>query len=202
MNGNRRDDYKPPQPGERSGCWTAITGALLVVVALVSLLLAGCDQEKGKSDQAKPKASATAKPKAQPAVPPAKPGKPQPTNGAEPAPVQGDPSAHNQEPGEVDLYVEWTSEDKYAPSCEWSKNAPGRGHPCEGLKDASKPKGHHEFIGLWSRTEQGQAGDHFEIAAQGSTVGVTSIDCSIMYKGQVYQGQTNGRRCSIQLTLP
>lgn len=35
LRGQRRDDWKPPQPGERSGCWA--TAFMLAVGALVTL---------------------------------------------------------------------------------------------------------------------------------------------------------------------
>jgi hypothetical protein len=171
-----------------------------LIVALVGATAGKCDLEKKAPAKGGAPTSAAAKPA--PAVPPVKPGKPKggDDNGAEPAPVQGDPSAHNQQPGEVDLYVEWTSENRSLPSCEWSKNAPGQGHPCEGLTAPQRPVPDHDYVGLWSRTETGKTGDHFEISAQGNA-GVTSIDCSLMYKGAVHQGTTNGRRCSLIITL-
>lgn len=160
--------------------------ALLLGLALV-VTLGACDPNADDHNTERRPWPAGAQ---QPANPPA--------GAQQPAPVQADPSAHNDQPGEVDLHVSWTSENKHTPACEWSKNAPGQGHPCEGLRDAVKEG--RDYIGLWEREEHGKAGDVFELSAQG-WAGTKSIECAIFWKGAYHAGVTSGTRCSVVLTL-
>lgn len=163
----------------------------LVALATVALALtmAACEPEGTGSDRPKPK-------------PPAGGPKHQNPGGeaAQPAPVQGDPGAHNTQEGEVDLHVEWASENRKKPACEWGKNAPGQGHPCEGLREAVQEEKGQDYFGLWEREERGKSGDVFHISAQGN-VGTKWITCTIFWKGVEEEGVTVGNRCSVTLTL-
>jgi hypothetical protein len=153
--------------------------ALLMIVPV--LALGACDPEQGHSTHPKKNAGQAQKP-------------PPVDNGAaQPAPVQGDPSAHNTQPGEVDVHVSWTSENKHTPSCEWSKNAPGGGHPCENMTDAHQEG--KNYIGLWEYETTGAAGDVFFLAAQG-TGAMKSMECSIAWKGHYHEIAGDGKRCS------
>lgn len=165
------------------------TIAVLVALALVPLL-AGCPDSPPPSTERRPGA-----PQAHP--------QPTPHVGAQqPGPHQADPSAHNEQPGEVDLHVEWSSENKHTPACEWSKNAPGKTHPCEGLRDAVQEEGHPDYFGLWEREEQGKAGDIFQLNAHGWP-GTKSIACSIFWKGTYHALPTSadGKQCGGTYTL-
>ena len=159
---------------------------LAALVALTTLLaLAACDPEDtGNNHKPKPKPAAGG-------------AAPQHDNGggeaAQPAPVQGDPNAHNTQPGEVDVHVSWTSENKFPPVCEWSKNAPGVGHPCENMANAHKVG--KDYVGLWEYETTGAVGDVFFVAAQG-TGAMKSMECSVAWKGQYHAIAGDGKRCS------
>lgn len=158
----------------------------LLILAVVLPLLGACDPVDTNKHNAPPK------PPAGKAAAPANPG------GAQPAPVQGDPSAHNTQPGEVDLHVEWASENSQTIVCEWSKNAPGQGHPCENMS-----KGHKEgqdYLGLWEYETTGKAGDVIFIAAQG-TGAVKWVKCSVAWKGAYHEISGSGNRCAGTYTL-
>lgn len=160
----------------------------IVGVAIMALLLmlTGCDDPNAAAPHA---TKAPAAGGHQPAAP---------TGAAQPAPVQADPSAHNTQPGELDLHVEWTSENTKTPACEWSHNGPSQ--PCANMEKPEK-EGGLDYIGLWEHTVPGaKTGDTVTIAAQGS-IGVKSIDCSVYWKGAYHSGTTNGKRCSIQFKL-
>ena len=155
-------------------------------VAVAVLLLAGCDPSAGGGGgQAKPRPTAGGQQR------PGLAG-----GGTAPAPVRGDPSAHNTQPGEVDLHVEWVSENRTTPVCEWSKN--GVATPCTNMERPEREGG--EYIGLWEYGDHGKAGDRYAINAQGFA-GTKDIRCSISWKGAYHAGVTNGRRCSIDLVL-
>lgn len=160
---------------------------LAALVALTTLLaLVACDPED-TSHKPKPKPAAGG------GVAP-----PQDPHGAEPAPIQGDPNAHNTKEGEVDLHVDWASENNQTVVCEWSKNAPGVGHPCEGMQ-----KGHKEgkdYLGLWEYETTGVAGDVFFLAVQG-TGAVKSVECAVAWKGQYHSIAGSGNRCAGIYTL-
>lgn len=158
------------------------------LIALLSLslvfALGACDPEPGGTPQKAPAAGGHQQP--------ANPG------AAQPAPVQGDPSAHNTQPGEVDIHVSWTSENKFPPVCEWSKNAPGAGHPCENMEDAHKVG--KDYVGLWEYETTGQVGDTFFVAVQG-TGAVKSVECSIAWKGGYHAIAGSVNRCAGTYTL-
>jgi hypothetical protein len=165
--------------------------AALVTLA-IALALAGCGAQAGHGGSDRPKPP-----------PAAGGGAHQPQGGAQaqqPAPVQGDPSAHNTQEGEVDLHVEWASENHHTPACEWSKNAPGLGHPCESLEDGHQEEPGMDYIGIWEREEHGKTGDVFWLSAQGYP-GTKWASCSILWKGKEHGGTNRGSRCSITLTL-
>lgn len=115
---------------------------------------------------------------------------------AQPAPVQGDPSAHNTQPGEVALFLEWNSENKSAPLCEWTRN--GAVNPC------TNPYIHRSekfgYIGSFQHDEKATAGMTYTIVGEG-TGAVTFMECSISWKNNLHVGKSTGRRCSVSLTL-
>lgn len=154
----------------------------LLPLAILLPLLAGCPDEPSTPPHRAPTAG---------------PGQHREPAGQQPAPVQGDPSAHNTQAGEVDLHVEWTSENSATPVCEWSKN--GAVRPCANMRKAVKDHT-TDYIGLWEREDRGSAGDVFTIAATGNP-GVKSIECAIAWKGKYHAGTSNGRRCGISFTL-
>jgi hypothetical protein len=158
--------------------------------AALLAVLAGCGQptqqgRDGDKPAARPGAGGAQQPQGNPGA-------------VQPAPVQGDPGAHNTQPGELDLHVEWISENSGTPACEWTKN--GAVSPCANIKRAVKDPDMRYYVGLWSREEVAQAGDVFTINAQGQA-GVTSIRCVINWKGQYHDGVSNGKRCSITFTV-
>lgn len=119
---------------------------------------------------------------------------------AQPAPAPGDPGAHNTQPGEVDLHVEWASENKKTPACEWSMNAPGKGHPCESLREAHQEAPGMDYLGLWEYTTTGKAGDVVFLSAQGN-IGTKWIKCSVFWKGAYHGLPDAGKRCGGTYTL-
>jgi hypothetical protein len=153
------------------------------LIALLSLtlvvMLGACDPNAGTQPQRAPGAGQAQ----QPAQPPA--------GAQQPAPA-GDPGQHNTQPGEIDLHVSWVSENKHTPACEWSKNATGATHPCEGLKDAVKEG--KDYIGLWEREETGKAGDTFQLNAHGWP-GTKSIECAYFWKGKYHALLSQGTQC-------
>lgn len=154
--------------------------ALLMILPILGL--GGCDPE-ATGDHPQPKKNAGQ----------AKPPEIVDPGAAEPAPIQGDPGAHNTDPGEVDVHVSWVSENNQTVVCEWSKNAPGAGHPCEGMQ-----KGHKEgkdYIGLWEYETTGVEGDVFFLAVQG-TGAVKSVECAIAWKGHYHSIAGSGNRCA------
>lgn len=158
----------------------------LAFLALVLIFgAAGCDPNGDPSTHPRPGAGQAHQPPAPPA------------GAQQPAPA-GDPGQHNTQPGEIDLHVSWTSENKHTPACEWSKNAPGKTHPCEGLKDAVKEG--KDYIGLWEREETGKAGDVFQLNAHG-WAGTKSIDCAYFWKGQYHPLLSQGTQCGGTFTL-
>lgn len=161
----------------------------LALLLACTLALAACEPEGGGGG------TAPAKPK-----PPAG-GAQQPQPGAQqPAPVQGDPNAHNKQPGELDLHVEWTSENNKTPACEWSLNAPGLGHPCEGLQKGVQEPGVLDYIGFWEYSMTAQAGDVVFLSAQGNR-GNKSIECAYFWKGAYHPFPSSGNRCGGTATL-
>ncbi len=162
--------------------------AAAVAALLVALLvLTGCEPEQPSKSDTKPRAGAGQ----------AKPPKADPGKGAEPAPVQGDPSAHNTEEGEVDIHVSWTNpKTAVTPLCEWSKN--GTSQPCAGMHEAVKEG--KNYIGLWEYTTRGKSGDTFTVNAEG--LSGTDPDCSIAFRGVYHEGTTRGPRCGAVFTIP
>jgi hypothetical protein len=104
---------------------------------------------------------------------------------AQPAPVQGDPSAHNTQPGELDLSIEWASENKKTPACEWSLNAPGVGQPCANMATPEKAVPNGLYLGLWEHTvsTSAKAGDVVFLTARGN-IGSNWVKCYAYWKGQ------------------
>jgi hypothetical protein len=161
--------------------------ALGVALSLL-LSMSGCDPaQDGKH-------STPQKPRAGNAPPPVNPGH------AQPAPVQGDPSAHNTQPGEIDLSVEWASENKRTPACEWSLNAPGQGHVCENLKEGKQESPGEDYFGLWEYTWTGKPGDVVFLTAQGN-FGNKWIKCFIYWKGAPHELPAAGNHCGGTYTL-
>lgn len=161
---------------------------LAAVLALLALGAADCEPEKGGSTQRQPN-------------PPAAGQQPKAGNGAQqPAPVQGDPSAHNTQPGEVDLHVEWGSENRKTPACEWSINAPGHGHVCENMERPEQVDGKGDYLGLWEYETTGKAGDVVWLSAQGN-IGNKWINCSVAWKGKYHPLPSSGNRCGGTFTL-
>lgn len=161
--------------------------ALLLVCAMA---LTACDHEQSSGDHPKQKPNANG-------------GAHQPQAGGganQPAPVQGDPSAHNTQPGEVDLHVEWASENKKTPACEWSMNAPGQGHPCEALHEGQQEEPGEDYFGLWEYTTTGKAGDVVWLSAQGN-IGTKWIRCAVFWKGAYHTLTASGKRCGGTYTL-
>lgn len=165
--------------------------AFLSLALLLGSLLAGCEPESGdgrKPAQTKPRVDAgQAKPKGG-------------DNGgnAQPAPVQGDPGAHNTQPGMVGLFVHWESENKITPVCEWSRN--GVSQPCANIAsqhDDDSPG----YYGFWEHEESAIAGTTYAVNAQG-TGAIKVITCEIAWKGTIYPGVKQGSRCGASLTLP
>lgn len=157
-------------------------GTLLLLVLVFSG--AGCNPESGHpSTERRPGAPQAKQP-------------PQPAPGAQqPAPA-GDPGEHNKQPGEVDLHVDWTSENAHEPACEWSKN--GAVNSCSSMSRAHKEG--KLYYGLWEHGETGQAGDVFSLNAHGWP-GTNSIECSIFWKGSYHQLPSRGSQCGGTFTL-
>jgi len=162
-----------------------IRRALAVAATVVlALSLAGCPEDAGTPQKA-PTAGAHQQP-------------PQPPAGAQqPAPV-ADPGEHNKQPGELDLHVEWVSENNRLPACEWSLNAPGRGHPCENMQKAQQVDRY--YYGLWEYETTAKAGDVGFLSAQAS-IGGETIRCSYFWKGRLHALPDNGKRCGGTFTL-
>lgn len=161
--------------------------ALVAVLAALALLLGACEPEGGQpSTERRPGAP-------QAHTPPA-------GGGQQPAPVQGDPGAHNTDPGELDLHVEWISQNRKTPACEWSLNAPGRGHVCENMQPGVQEPGVVDYIGLWEYETMAKAGDVVWISAQGN-IGNKSITCAYHWKGVYHELPSSGNRCGGTATL-
>lgn len=162
---------------------------IVAFIALGAMLLSGCgtpDKENNHSTQRRPGAGA------QPA---------QPQGGAQqPAPVQGDPGAHNNQPGELDFHVEWASENRKTPACEWSVNAVGVGKPCAKIETPEQVDGKGDYFGLWEHTEKAKAGDIAWLSAHGN-MGTKWIKCSISWKGSYHELPSKGKHCGGTFTL-
>lgn len=152
----------------------------LLSVALV-VALGACDPQAGSQPERRPT--------------PGNHQPPQPPQGAQqPAPA-GDPGQHNTQPGEVDLHVTWTSENKHTPVCVWAPpSAIGQPHPCEGLQEGTQVDGKGDYYGLWEREEHGQAGDTFQLNAHGWP-GTKSIECAYFWKGKYHALYVKGTQC-------
>jgi hypothetical protein len=162
----------------------------LKVYGLITLMVVafatGCAQQ-GKDTGEPAKAPAPGKveePKGGPAV-------------QQPAPVQGDPSAHNTQPGEVGLFLNWDSENKATPVCEWTRA--GAVQPCANLQ-AKRDEDGIGYYGMWEHEEPGKVGTTYTLTAQG-TAAVSGMTCEIWWKGQGHLGESNGRRCGVTFTL-
>jgi hypothetical protein len=167
---------------------------LAAVLALFATTAEGCPEDK------KPSGKASHAPAVPPAVPPGA-GKGGDGKGEQPAPVQGDPSAHNTQPGELDLHVEWQAETTRTPGCEWSLNNPGVGNPCANI---AKPEKAHPsdklYLGFWEHETKARTGDVVWLSAQG--VGYDSLKCSYHWKGQYFDlPDDGGRHCGGTATL-
>jgi len=115
----------------------------------------------------------------------------------QPAPVQGDPSAHNTQPGSVGLFVTWQSENSTTPVCEWTRA--GAVQPCADItavRDSDFPGWH----GFWEHDEPGKIGTTYTLTAQG-TGALQFITCEIAWKGQIHPGTSTGNRCGVSYTL-
>jgi hypothetical protein len=168
---------------------------LLALLLIPALAIGGCDPEPtGGHPQPKKNAGQAQQP---PAVDP---------GAAQPAPVQGDPSAHNTQPGELDLYVEWSSQNRSKPSCEWSINKPGVGTPCANIRDPQQFQSTGRYNGLWGTTVTAKSGDVVFLTAQGNA-GTEWIQCRVEWKGKeinvgVGGYEVAGRHCGGTLKLP
>lgn len=159
---------------------------ILAILLILALGLAGCGpQAGGESPKQHPPAGGQA---------PHAPGNDPNVN--KPAPVQGDPGAHNTQPGYVGLFLTWESENKQTPVCEWTRN--GQVQPCNNMEAPT-----HEgvnWIGIWEHEEPGQTGWNYTLNAQG-TGAMKAITCEIAWKGQIIPGITNGKRCGVSFQL-
>lgn len=123
--------------------------------------------------------------------------------GAQPAPVQGDPSAHNTQPGELDLHVEWESENRLLPACTWGLNSPaGADQPCANVAKPHQADGKGNYIGLWEHTVSAKSGDVVVLSAEGNR-GTVWVECAISWKGKYHSlGAAGQKRCGGTYTLP
>lgn len=164
---------------------------LAALVALTALLsLTACDPEdtsNNRKHQAGPEATA---------------GKGEDKKEPEPEKTKAPEKHETPDPdtvpeGQVGLFVTWESQNDKPPVCEWSKN--NKSFPCEGMSathDADSPG----YYGFWETTQAGKAGDTFSVAAQG-TGAMKSITCEAFWQDAPHEGPTNGKRCSVTLTL-
>jgi hypothetical protein len=166
-----------------------LTSAVATVAAL--LALTACDPEAAKRGENPGKAPAAGQGQQH-----KEPG------GQQPAPVQGDPSAHNTQPGELDLHVEWESENRKTPACEWSINKPGVGGPCANMATPHQVDGKGNYIGLWEHTTTAKSGDVVFLSAEGNT-GTKWVECAVSWKGKYRSlGAAGQKRCGGVYTLP
>ena len=169
------------------------TIAVALSLAVTVLLGAGsCDVSKPSTEH-----SASAQAPAKPAVPPVVQQPTPPPGAQQPAPCP-DPGCANKQPGELDLHVEWVSENRKTPSCEWSLNSPGLGHPCENLQEAHQVDRY--YYGLWEYETTAKAGDIGWLSAQ-ANIGGETIRCSYFWKGALHDLPSSGKRCGGQFTL-
>lgn len=149
---------------------------LVAILALLAVSAEGCPDEGGSSS----------KPEKPPAVPAPAKGDGG-GGGAQPAPVQGDPSAHNTQPGELDVSIEWASENKKTPLCEWSLNAPGVGQPCANIATPERAVPNGLYLGLWDHlaSTTAKAGDVVYLSARGN-IGSNWIKCYAHWKGAMH----------------
>lgn len=160
------------------------SGIMIGMVAALLLLLSAADCDNPPSGD-RPQQH-----------PPAAGNKPAPQNPAQPAPVQGDPHAHNTQPGYVGLFLTWEAESRATPVCEWTRN--GTVQPCNNMESPT-----HEgatWIGLWEHEELAKTGDRYTLTAQG-TGAVKTVTCEIAWKGQIIPGVTRGGRCGVSYQL-
>lgn len=175
-NSIRREDWKPPQPGERSGCWVGLL-PLLVLAALLALL-AGCKVEKTPAQQ--PQKAPTA---AAPVAPnPGGPDVNRPGPQADPGMcVQG--AAFGHAPGKRDILLEayWVSESKAPPIITWAHN--GVVTPATNVKDGHQAGPGQLYDGEWSTIVQAQCGDTVSIRLANTRSGTMAM-CSVSDLGQ------------------
>jgi hypothetical protein len=168
----------PPPP--KTG---ALVAALLAVLAC--LTLAGCDPEgaspTGPKHEKPPAATAGAGERKH-----------------EKPPTAGPEAKHETDPGEIDLHVEWISENAKSPACEWSLNKPGVHEQCSGVGPGVQEPGEVDYIGLWEYTvlELGHSGDTVELYAEGN-IGAKSIRCYVAWKNRYHElpYDDSKRRC-------
>jgi len=160
--------------------------AVATAAVLLAILLGACEPEQdgGDKHQTKPRIDAgQAKPK-------------QNDNGnAQPAPVQGDPSAHNTQPGHVGLFLTWESENNKTPACEWTRN--GAVQPCANMRVEHEG---NTYVGFWEHEETAKAGDVYTLNAEG-TGAVKWITCEIFWKGNGIEGPKTSKRCGVTRAL-
>lgn len=145
---------------------------LMLALAFLVLLAGGCDPEPSGSDR--------------PVLHP-NPGAVHGNGGHgdpnvnQPAPVQGDPEAHNTQPGYVVMFVTWKSENKLIPAITAAVN----GSPIP-LGDISAPtlEGDRAWHGDWEWEGPGKVGDTYTVTAKGK--GTLSLACEIGWKGQFH----------------
>lgn len=155
---------------------------LLAVFALLGV--AACEPQKddGHNTPRRPGA-----PQAQPTVNP---------GNQQPAPVQGDPNAHNTQPGHVGLFVTWRAQSRATPICEWTRN--GAVQPCGNIEQPTHQG--NTWIGVWEYEEPAQTGWTYTLNAQGPGA-ITDITCEISWKGQIIPGVSAARRCGVSYQL-
>lgn len=163
-----------------------IIAILAVVLALFALACGGEDGGDGKSQPARRSGPNAVQNQA-------------PEPGAnQPGPVQGDPSAHDTHPGDIELQAIWESETSAKPQIEYSI---GGGQIPAGAGSMTVNKHGNRYIGVWTYPVPAQSGVTYGLTMFG-TASFKTARCVILYHGQFPNAQEDRRNCAASWRVP
>ena len=97
--------------------------------------------------------------------------------------------------GTVGLFLTWEAESEHKPSCEW--------HEDRAVHDCELPDPTHEgntWVGIWEHEQHARPGQVFSLVAEGHG-SIKYATCEVAWKGQIFEGVSQGKRCGITVTL-
>ena len=165
-------------------------GLIIALAAVLALFVLACGPEEGKPDG-----------KSQPAqnAGPGKVQNQQPEPGAnQPGPIQGDPSAHDTHPGDIELQAIWESETNKKPEIEYSI---GAGQIPANAGAMTVTKHGNRYVGVWTFTTPARSGTTYGLTMFGTPSFIVAR-CVVMYHGQFPDAQEADRHCAASYTVP